>query len=217
MEPARTVHVVRHGGHTGLVLKHADLSGVASPLARDFRDAEHIEIGWGDRDYYPAAEPTVWMGLRALFWPRPGVLHVVGFRGSPQTYFPGSEVVALGLSQSGLDRLHTRLRESFDLDASGNAIVVGPGLYGDSRFYASRESFHLFKTCNVWTAALLREAGVPINPSLAISAESLMRQLSPHARPIAPGDDERVAPDRVLPGYKGRSSSSAVPTSGAGP
>lgn len=95
MEPARTVHVVRHGGRTCLVLKHGDLSGVASPLARDFRDAEHIEIGWGDRDYYAAAEPTVWMGLRALFWPKPGVLHVVGFRGSPRAYFPGSEVVAL--------------------------------------------------------------------------------------------------------------------------
>ncbi|HEU0204153.1 MAG TPA: DUF2459 domain-containing protein, partial [Burkholderiaceae bacterium] len=57
-----------------------------------------------------------------------------------------------------------------------------PALYGDGRFYGSRESFHMFKTCNVWTAARLNEAGVPIGSPL--TAGSLLAQLRPHAKVI---------------------------------
>lgn len=167
-EPVRTVYLVRHGWHTGLVLRVADVPNT-SPLVRDFPGAEHLEIGWGDRDYYPAADPSVWMAMRALFWPTPSVLHVAGFRGTPQAYFPNSEIVVLTLSQSGFDRLHARLRESFEFDAAGNPVVLGPGLYGTSRFYASRESFHVFNTCNVWTAEVLREAGVAMTPGSSSS------------------------------------------------
>lgn len=159
-EPVRTVHLVRHGWHSGLVLRRADVSET-SPLLRDFSGVEYIEVGWGDRDYYQAANPSAWMALRALFWPTPSALHVAGFSTTPQAYFRESEVVALMLAQSAFDRLHARLRESFEFDAAGNPVALGPGLYGTSRFYASRESFHLFKTCNAWTAEVLREAGVP--------------------------------------------------------
>lgn len=158
-ERVYTVHLVRHGWHTGLVLRVVDVPDT-SPLVRDFPHAEHIEIGWGDRDYYRAANPTASIALRALFWPTPSVLHVVGFRGTPKAYFPTSDIEVLTLSPSGFDRLHARVRESFEFDAAGNSVVVGPGLYGTSRFYASRESFHLFRTCNVWTTEVLREAGV---------------------------------------------------------
>lgn len=200
-DPARTMHVVRHGGHSGIVLKLADLPLDAWPMLREFAGAEHIEIGWGDRDYYPAPSPTAWMALRAVLLPKPGVLHVVGFRGTPREYFPASEVVTLGLGEPGLARLQARLRESFEFDSAGNAVFVAPGLYGDSRFYASRESFHLLKTCNVWTAGLLREAGLPVVPAAALSAESLLRQL----RPLGTSQDSGIAPDGAMPGYKRRS------------
>ncbi|MGH9649716.1 MAG: DUF2459 domain-containing protein, partial [Terriglobales bacterium] len=51
---------------------------------------------------------------------------------------------------------------------------LGPGLYGDSRFYPARESFSLFRTCNVWTARGLRVAGLPIHDS--ITMEGLLSQ-----------------------------------------
>ncbi len=183
--PTRTAYVVRHGWHSGLVLRVADLPG-ASPLVRDFPDAEHVEVGWGDRVYYPAPQPTIWMAMRAVLWPTPGVLHVVGFRGAPQANFPASQIVEVPLSDSGFERLHARLRDSFELDAAGNTVVLGPGLYGESRFYASREFFHLFKTCNVWTAQVLREAGLPLTPATALSAGSLIRQLEPLGRSNRP-------------------------------
>ena len=54
------------------------------------------------------------------------------------------------------------------------AAALGPGLYGDSRFYPAWESFHLFRTCNVWTAQALRAAGLPFRDS--ITMEGLMAQ-----------------------------------------
>jgi hypothetical protein len=48
-------------------------------------------------------------------------------------------------------------------------------LYGDSRFYPGRESFSLLRTCNVWTAQGLRDAGLPVSD--AITREGLMSQV----------------------------------------
>lgn len=173
----RPVYVVRHGWHTGLVLRVADLTAAGLPGLGDFETADHIEVGWGDREYYPATAPTTWMGVQALLWPTPSALHLVGFRGAPHAYFPASEIVELALSREGFERLNARLRASFELDAEGKPLPLGRGLYGDSRFYASREAFHLFKTCNVWTARVLREAGVGVTPAFAFTPGGLLRQL----------------------------------------
>jgi len=54
------------------------------------------------------------------------------------------------------------------------AAPLGPGLYGDSRFYPARETFNLFRTCNVWTARGLRGAGLPVEDS--ITKDGLMSQ-----------------------------------------
>jgi hypothetical protein len=54
------------------------------------------------------------------------------------------------------------------------ASALGPGLYGDSRFYPAGDSFHLFRTCNVRMAQALRAAGLPFRDS--ITMEGLMSQ-----------------------------------------
>ena len=173
----RTVFVVRQDWHTGLVINVADIPDQNWPVLRDFRAARYLEVGWGDRGFYPAREPTLWLGFKALFWPTPGTLHVVGIPGAVEDFAPQNDVVALKLTPSDMERLYLRLSASFDLDVNGNPVMLGPGLYGDSRFYASREVFSLVKTCNVWTAQVLRDAGVPVKPFLFWSASSLLSQL----------------------------------------
>ena len=61
-------------------------------------------------------------------------------------------------------------------------ITLGPGLYGQSRFYASRERFYLFKFCKVWLAAALQATGVPATPAVVITSSQLMTQLRPLAK-----------------------------------
>jgi len=185
---ARTLHVVGHGWHTGIVLRAADVPADAWPARADFPDAQYLEIGWGNRAYYQAADPGAWLALKAAFWPAPSVLHVVAFDGAVERYFSAAEVIELDVSEAGLQRLIKHLRASHERDAAGRPVVLGPGLYGRSRFYASHERFHLFKTCNVWVAAALREAGLPVTPS--INAGALMARLRTLGRVHSAGTGE---------------------------
>jgi len=92
------IHVVRHGWHSGIVVRAADVPQDAWPARRDFNDTEYLEVGWGDRAYYQAPDPSVWLGLRALLWPSPGVLHMAAFSGPVERKFPATEIVALQVS-----------------------------------------------------------------------------------------------------------------------
>lgn len=188
-QPAHRIWVVHHGYHSGIVVRAADLAPQAWPAQRDFPQAEFLEVGWGDRNYYMAHAPGLWSGLRALLWPTPAVLHVVAFDGPVERYFAELGVIELKLSASGFAALVDAVRDSHKRmpAASADGSVegqppLGPGLYGASHFYASRERFHLFRTCNVWTGDLLSAAGVPLQPRTALTANALFAQLRPHGR-----------------------------------
>jgi len=181
-----SIYVVLQPWHAGIVVHAADVPANAWLARRDFPDAAYLEVGWGDRAYYQAPDPGLWLGLQALFWLTPGVLHIAAFSGPVERTFGSAEILELRVSARGLSRLVEVVRDSHELDSSGRPIALGPGLYGASRFYASREKFHLFKTCNVWTASVLQEAGIPVSPALALTASNLMTQLRPSGRVIRP-------------------------------
>ncbi len=180
------VHVVRHGWHSGIVVRAADVPEHTRPARREFVGVDYLEVGWGDRAYYQAPEPSLWLGLRALLWPTSGVLHMVAFSGPVERYFASAEIVALQVTPQGLARLVAAVSASHEQDAAGQPIRLGPGLYGTSRFYASNEAFHLFATCNVWVAAMLREAGVSVSPALSPTSGMLFAQLRRHGQVIRP-------------------------------
>jgi len=175
-EAALPVWVVRHAWHTGLVVRSADVAAEAWPAREDFPGAEYLEVGWGDRDFYQAPEGTLWLALKATLWPTASVLHVAAFRGPPERFFVGSDVVAVALSGRGFRRLATFVADAHARDEGGRAVRLGRGKYGASRFYLGRERYVL-TTCNVWTARALRAAGLPITPAWALTAGNVMFQV----------------------------------------
>jgi uncharacterized protein (TIGR02117 family) len=180
--PAATIHLVSHGWHTGIAVRRADIPAGLWPEAGDFQQAEYLEVGWGDHDYYRAGDPGLWTKLKAALVPTASVLHVVGVRGSVAGSFPGSEVIELRLSRTGVERLARYIHDAHARTGAQAVAPLGPGLYGESRFYPARERFHLLNTCNVWTARALRAAGLPFAP--AVTAEGVMAQ----ARELAGGN-----------------------------
>lgn len=173
----RTVYLVSHGWHAGIVLRREDLFGKRWPIIDDFPHGEYLEIGWGDLEFYQNPEPGSWLMIRAVLQPTDSVLHVVGFEGEVTRYFPNSEVIRIELPLENFRRLSQTIAASFELDGEGRPLSLGPGLYGNSRFYRSRESYHLFNTCNVWVARILRTAGLPVNPALSLRVEGLLEQV----------------------------------------
>jgi uncharacterized protein (TIGR02117 family) len=174
--PRETIYLVSHGWHAGIVLRRADIpDGVRQKLG-EFPSSEYLEVGWGDMDFYQTPDAHVGLILKAALLPTASVLHIVGFNGSVPAYFPYSEIIGIALSSADLENLSGTIAASFATDEAGNITSLGPGLYGNSRFYLSGETYHLFNTCNVWTARVLRGAGLPMTPAGAITVENLMSQ-----------------------------------------
>ena len=111
---------------------------------------------------------------------------MVAFSGPVEHYFASAEIVALQITPQGFARLVAAISASHELDAAGQPIPLGPGLYGKSRFYASNQVFSLFATSNGRVAAMLREAGVPLSPTLSPTSGALFAQLRRHGQVIRP-------------------------------
>lgn len=173
----KTIYVTSNGWHSGIVLALVDLPPGVLPERADFPSAVYLEFGWGDMEYYPAPKKTLGMTLGAAL-PGPAVVHVVGLHGHPRQMFPASEVVAVQLSGDGFRRLVHYLDATF-LRARGAPRVApsAKGLYPTSHFYPATGRFHLFNTCNTWTARGLAAAGLPIQASGVQRAEELMVQV----------------------------------------
>lgn len=175
--PEGTVFITSNDWHTGIVVARSDLPADTVPEAADFPDAAWLEFGWGDRDYYPAETKSLGMALAAILTPTPAVVHLSGLPSRPRDVFPTVEVVALRLAPTARAALVRYLHASFDRGDAGRAEAVAPGLYAFSRFYPATGRFHLFNTCNTWTARGLAAAGLAVTVEGTQRAEDLMAQV----------------------------------------
>lgn len=175
-EPTVSIYLVSHGWHAGIVVRRTDIPDDLWLESRDFPEAKNLEVGWGDWDYYQSKDPGVWLTLKAALLPSASVLHVVGFRGPVASYFLTSEIIELAPSPRGFQELVRYIQNSYAREGAKVAKPLGPGLYGNGLFYPARGKFHLFNTCNTWTAHALRAAGYPI--AYTITAGTLMSEAS---------------------------------------
>jgi uncharacterized protein (TIGR02117 family) len=178
----RTIYVVRHGWHTGIVVRHDDIPPRLWPESNDFPAATLLEVGWGDREFYMRVENTTWLALQAAFRSQASVLHVAGLRRPVVEEFPASSVVELRVARQDFERLVQYIHDTHARTDHTPVKPLAAGLYGESRFYPARGHFHLFNTCNVWTARALQAAGLPMQPRLAVTASALIDQAARHGR-----------------------------------
>ncbi len=176
-EPAVTVWVVAHGWHAGIAVRAADVPVTRWPERHDFPHAEYLEVGWGDRDYWQAADPGLALALSALVLPTPSVVRVIAVDGALADAFPGAEIVDLRLTPAGFERLLRFVDDSFARGGAAAATALGPASWPQSRFYPAHGSYHALRTSNTWTARALREAGIPVTPALSLTSGSVVRQV----------------------------------------
>jgi uncharacterized protein (TIGR02117 family) len=173
-----TVRAISNGWHTAIVVERVDLVATGLlPEADDFPDAAFLEFGWGDRVYYPAQEKTLGMALDAALTGTPAVMHMAGLARPPEQTYRDIEVVPVTLTEDGFRRLIGAIAGDFERPSGTRAAPVSRGLYRDSYFYNARGTFHLFNTCNTWTAGVLRTGGVDVSPSGVVTADEMMERL----------------------------------------
>ena len=177
---AHRIWVVSNGWHSGIVLARADVPESVIPEIADFPHARFFEFGWGDAEFYPAREAGAWLALRAAF-PGPAVMHVSGLPDHPARIWPNVTILSFAVNAEALRRLLDFLRNSFDRAGAGRAVVSARGVYPFSLFYPAMGRFHLFKTCNSWTAQALNAMGLGASLGGVNTAEVLVARIRPFA------------------------------------
>ena len=174
----RLIYVTSNDWHTAIVVPAPALVATnALPEVADFPDAAFLEFGWGDFVYYQAKEKTVNMTLAAALIPTPAIMHMVALQASPKDDGSGLKVIPVKLTESGFQRFAQVLAAEFERPPDGRAKSISRGLYPNSYFYHARGKFHLFNTCNTWTARMLLLGGVALSPSEIMTADGLMTSL----------------------------------------
>lgn len=171
------IYVTSNGWHTAIVVSAPALIATgALPEVADFPNAAFFEFGWGDRSYYLAEKKTLGMTLSAVLVKTSTVMHMVALEAPPEED-EEYDVISIELTEEGFQHLVQAISEEFERPPGGRAEAVSRGLYLDSYFYHARGKFHLFNTCNTWTALMLHASGIPISPSGIVTANGLMARL----------------------------------------
>jgi uncharacterized protein (TIGR02117 family) len=187
--PGAPIYVVSNGWHSGVVVEASGLAPDRWPQRVVLGSHRYLEVGWGDRDAYLAERITPGLALRAALVSRGSVLLVAGFDEPVPQRYRGIDVVELRVSAHALDALAGFIEASLAEDSEGRPIRLGAGGVVPGVFFLARGRFHALNTCNSWTAAALRAAGLPLAPRLTLTAYQLMQQVVPLGRlvPVPPG------------------------------
>jgi hypothetical protein len=150
---------------------NGDHSGTGMDDARG-ESRVYEEWGYAERAWYLEKRQGFTGVLRALLWPTEGVVEV-GIHESiwaERTQKPPVESFRFQISEAGYLSLRSYLRSTI---ASEDPV----GIVGNSRFCVARSSYHLFHHCHHYTAKGLREAGLPISMSGALTRGGFAKQL----------------------------------------
>jgi uncharacterized protein (TIGR02117 family) len=163
----RVILLLENPIHTDIALRgDAESLAAFGFLAADGLDptavgAEWIVVGWGGRAFY-LNTPT-WADLSAgpvfkALTVDAGVMHVA-LAGAIDPAQPA--VRAIRLSEAEHERLIDAVLASFSRDNTGEPMLIDGAGYGDfDRFYEGEGWFNVLVGCNLWTARMLRIAGL---------------------------------------------------------
>jgi uncharacterized protein (TIGR02117 family) len=183
------VYVIGRGWHTDIGLPAREITGPLAKLEQGFPGVQYLVLGFGDRHYLLTRDKTFGDMLLALL-PGRGAMLVTALRAPPQAAFGTAHVVALHITQIGLERLTAFLWASVETGPDGNPVPLGDGPYPGSTYYASAATYDVAYTCNTWTADALRAAGLPVRADGVLFAGQVMdRARQSAAMQAALGED----------------------------
>ncbi len=170
-----TIYVVERGWHTDIGLPVDEVTGPLTALERDFPGIRFMVFGFGERQFYMAHDAGSGEMLTALL-PSDSAILMTALRAPPAEAFADQKVVTLHLPSSGVERIAMRLWDALEKAPDGSVVRLADGPYLGSVFYASRETYAAYHTCNTWTALVLRDGGLPINTRV-LFADQVMDQV----------------------------------------
>lgn len=166
----KSIIITDYGWHAGIVLKTEDINTSLLHIDPSLQSYHYIEFGWGDADFYKSDDPSVWTTLKAVFVPSSSVVHVRALHNHDLETFSKEHIEKLTLPHENYTQLLRFIDNSFSKQDT-KYVLLSNGLYKNSFFYLSDKEYHIFNTCNTWTAEALHSAGINISPSVYTTQE----------------------------------------------
>jgi len=171
---SRVVYLVAHNWHTGFVLSAEDVYPLLPQLRKRFGEMQFFEFGWGDRRYYQSESSALSEKLLAVLVPSGSTMLVLGLAEKPVRTADSDQIIELTLENEGYQSLLKFINNSFYKNRQNCIEEQKSGRFDNSHFYRGAGLYHLFNTCNKWTAKGLKEAGIELSPTFKLSAASVM-------------------------------------------
>jgi hypothetical protein len=171
------IYAVGRGWHTDIGVPVDEVNGPLAALKSDFPGMRFMVFGFGERNYLMTHDGGSGEMLTALF-PSKSAILMTALVVAPTEAFADEQVVTLRLTQDGVDRISRRIWRALETTADGWPLRLADGPYPGSAFYASNETYDAFHTCNTWTALLLRDSGLPVDPGGVLFVGQVMRQVT---------------------------------------
>jgi len=167
------------GWHTGITIEYKCIPKRYKKYFDDFRDYKYIEISWGDAKFYQDRSPRInyLLAARAILLPTHGILHITGFNLSIELFYKYCSIKKINITNSDFKKMMDCITSYFVLNRRYQPIRISQSLYAYGWFYESRDIYIFPITCNVWTALILKKAGLDITPIFYQSATLLMFML----------------------------------------
>jgi len=122
--------------------------------------AEWLAVGWGARKFYTTVGRVSDITATTLWRAVTGDASVlrVDVAGRIDDF---SRIKLMTVTPDQLAALTDAVLDSFAMGADGKPVPLpDPGFTPTDRFFAGRDRFHVFRTCNVWVSDLLARAEV---------------------------------------------------------
>jgi uncharacterized protein (TIGR02117 family) len=181
-EEGVTLFVRTNGVHTWILVPTVSPDMDWRPIApaahiRDpARAGNYLALGYGNREFY--LNTPRWADLRletaltAAFGEGRSLMHVE-HEWNPR---PDAYQKSFRVTREEYRRLVRHVVASFDRDLAGNTLpLLGRGYGSADIFYEARGPYNAFLTCNEWTGAALRAAGIRMGRWTPLSQNVMAR------------------------------------------
>ncbi len=166
------IYLIKQYWHTAVVFNFMDIDTTIFPEVNLFKEANLIDIGWGDAEFYQLPGFDSGLAYKALFYATPSTLRVEGITISKHKYFNLSEIVVeFNISKNELDSLCTYISNTVWHDSEGTYEIFNQRAGGKIKFFRANGHYHLFNTCNTWLARGLNKAGLNFEDNIILTEQ----------------------------------------------
>jgi len=120
----------------------------------------YLVIGWGSREFYTSTKALSDIGAKPVYTAITGDSSVIHVTPSKElSKLP--DVRKITVTQAGFQNMMNNIRSSFAHSTLDKPMVLKGINHGLSDvFYRANGNFNIFYPCNIWTAKMLRSAGI---------------------------------------------------------